>query len=333
MRNPLALALALVVAASALVAGCGGGTSADDAKADPVAAFADRDASGEALAYAWPSLVGRTGSDDGVRTATPQQVKDGIAFVRPYLDPAFQLQRAGGERYVRDDYVPPDFDAVEVSNVVTTQPRPDVKVVRYVLSTPDATVPDAGAVLTDEATPQLAVFRWDEQRGHWVVVSHANFVTPVAAICEQDPIPVAKVRPDTSAADTRLGESLVAQWRDITTGKVRNPGARSPEGQIQLADGRGWPSADGDDTIEWKPAKAYEVRNPAITRNGDVLVASYDAVASDITIEGRKYRTLATPRLLTYLRDSGGAWKQVGLANFTVPTGVPAGVDCVAAAR
>ena len=28
---------------------------------------------------------------------TPQQVKEGIAFVRPYLDPAFQLQRAGGE--------------------------------------------------------------------------------------------------------------------------------------------------------------------------------------------------------------------------------------------
>ena len=130
----------------------------------------------------------------------------------------------------------------------------------------------------------------------------------------------------------KTGEGLIAEWRDITTGKLK-ASVLSPEGQIQLADGRGWPSADGDDTIEWKPAKAYEVRNPAITRNGDVLVASYDAVASDITIEGRKYRTLATPRLLTYLRDSGGAWKQVGLANFTVPTGVPAGVDCVAAAR
>ena len=79
----MALVLTLVVAASALVAGCGGGTSADDAKADPVAAFADREASGEALANAWPSLVGRTGSDDGVRTATPQQVKEGIAYVRP----------------------------------------------------------------------------------------------------------------------------------------------------------------------------------------------------------------------------------------------------------
>ena len=333
MTTLRALLLMVLLAVIAVVAGCGGVTSAEDAKADPEAAFADRDASGEALANAWPSLVGKTGSDDGVRTATPQQVEEGKAFVRPYLDPAFQLQRAGGERYVIGNYVPPDFDAVDVSNVVTTQPRPDVKVVRYVLSTPGATTPDAGALLTDEARPQLAVFRWNEQLGHWVVVSHANFVTPVAAICEQEPIPVSAVQLDTAPADVKTGEALVSQWRDITTGKLRNSSVRSPEGQIQLADGRGWPSADGDESIDWKPAEAYEVRDPAITRNGDLLVASYDAVASDITIEGRKYRTLATPRLLTYLRDPDGTWKQIGLANFNVPTGVPAGVDCVAATK
>jgi hypothetical protein len=330
MNRPLALVAAAVFGAVVLLSGCGGGTTPEGAQNDPVAAFADREAGGEVLANAWPSLVGRTGSDDGVRTATPQQVKEGIAFVKPYLDPAFQLQRAGGERYVKDDYVPPDFDAVEVSNVVTTQPRPDVKVVRYVLSTPGATVPDAGALLTDEATPQLAVFRWDEQLGHWVVVSHANFVTPVAALCEQAPIPVAKVQPNTPAADVALGESLIEQWRDITTGTVKAPQARSPEGQIQLANGQGWPTTD-DKPIAWKPAKAYKYRNPAITRNGDVLVASYDAVASDITIEGKAYRTLATPRLLTYLRSPSGTWEQIGLANFTVPKGVPAGVDCVTA--
>jgi len=54
-------------------------------------------------------------------------------------------------------------------------------------------------------------------------------------------------------------------------------------------------------------------------------------VASDITIEGKAYRTLATPRLLTYLRSPSGTWEQIGLANFTVPKGVPAGVDCVTA--
>ena len=46
-------------------------------------------------------------------------------------------------------------------------------------------------------------------------------------------------------------------------------------------------------------------------------------------MEGASYRASAAPRLLTYLLDTDGTWRYVALANFTVPVGVPATVDCV----
>lgn len=101
-----------------------------------------------------------------------------------------------------------------------------------------------------------------------------------------------------------------------------------PELQIQLADGQGWPTKDGT-AIEWSPAQAYDYDNLVVTRNGDLLVLSYDAVVRNIIMEGEIYRSEASPRLLTYLKNPGGRWELISLANFTVPQEIPAGVDCV----
>ena len=294
------------------------------------AAFSDRNADGQALAQAWFALLSATGSGPQSLGADPEDVEAGVALVRPYLDSAFQLQRASGERYTADTYVPLDVDQFEVSDVVVTRPRQDVMVVRYGVSTPGATAVDTGMVMNGEVAPRLTVFRWDETLGHWVLVSHANFNTALAAVCDQEPIQVSGEDPPTSAEDVALGESLVAQWRDITTG-VSPARVRHPEGQIQLADGQGWPNPDGT-PIQWSPAQAYDYSGLAITRDGDLLVATYDAVASDLVMEGEEYRDQASPRMLTYLQNDQGAWELIGLANFTVPQAVPAGVDCVTAA-
>ena len=103
---------------------------------------------------------------------------------------------------------------------------------------------------------------------------------------------------------------------------------RHPANQIQLADGQGWPTADGA-PIEWAPAQAYDFANVGVARNGDLLVVSYDAVVSDLVMEGDEYRETASPRLLTYLLSPEGKWELIALANFTVPQEVPADVDCV----
>lgn len=326
-QRPLIAAIAL--AAAGFLSACGGGGAANENPADGEvpAAFADPDASGEELADAWFGLLSLTGREAGQVATTPEEVEAGMALVRPYLDPAFTLVRATGQRYTAGNYVPLDIDDYEVSDVIVTEPREDIRVVRYFVSEPGATAPDAGVVMSDEKAPRISVFRWDEEQGHWVMLSHANFNSPLAALCSQAPIEVTGETPATSPEDVALGTSLVEQWRDITTG-VSSEKVRHPANQIQLADGQGWPTVDGS-PIEWAPAQAYDFANVGVARNGDLLVVSYDAVVSDLVMEGDEYRETASPRLLTYLLSPEGKWELIALANFTVPQGVPADVDCV----
>ena len=318
-----------VVSAAMLLSACGGGGATSPSAPPEVApaAFADRQASGEELANAWFGLLSLTGREAGQVATTPEEVEEGMQLVRPYLDPAFTLVRATGQRYTAGNYVPLDIDAFEVSDVIVTEPREDVRVIRYFVSEPGATAPDTGLVMSGEKAPRMSVLRWDEEKGHWVMVSHANFNSPLAALCSQAPIAVSGETPTTSPEDLALGTSLVEQWRDITTG-VSQEKVRHPANQIQLADGQGWPTADGA-PIEWAPAQAYDFANVGVARNGDLLVVSYDAVVSDLVMEGDEYRETASPRLLTYMLSPDGKWELIALANFTVPQEVPADVDCV----
>jgi hypothetical protein len=335
MMNRRGLALVTLVGAL-LLSACGGQSDTVEtsvsgampaAFTDPEATFANPDASGEDLINGWFGLLDLAGSEAGEVATSTEEVEAGMAIVRPYLDPAFTLMRATGQRYTAGNYVPLDIDAFDLTDFVVTAPRDDIRVIRFFVEGPGATSPDAGAVMSDEKAPRIVVARWDEGLGHWVMVSYANFNRAIAAICEQEPIAVSGETPNTSPEDVALGTSLVEQWRDITTGaskeKVRHPG-----NQIQLADGQGWPAIDGK-PIEWAPAQAYDFANVGVALNGDLLVVSYDAVVSDLVMEGEQYRDTASPRMLTYLLSPEGKWELIALANFNVPEGVPADVECV----
>lgn len=320
----------VMLAGSIVLTACGGASTTDDAASEQEipAAFSERDATGEELANAWFGLLSLTGREAGEVAESADEVEASMALVRPYLDPAFTLVRATGQRYNAGTYVPLDIDAFEVSDVVVTEPRDDIRVLRYFVTEPGATAPDSGVVMSDARAPRISVLRWNEGLGHWVMVSHANFNNPVAAICDQSPIPVTGQAPETSQEDIALGISLVEQWRDITTGKS-SAKVRHPANQIQLADGQGWPTTDGK-PIEWAPAQAYDFANIGVARNDDLLVVSYDAVASDLVLEGDEYRATAAPRMITYLLSPEGNWELIALANFTVPEQIPADVECVA---
>lgn len=289
--------------------------------------FYVRSASGEELAQAFFSLLRATGTPASELNMTKDQVKQAQADVEPFLDPAFQLVRANGQRYLEDNYVPADVDEFEIKDVVTTSPRDDVVVVRYSVRAPGETVPDAAVLLSDTWQPRMTTFHWDKVAKQWRLLSHANFSTPVAAICNQETYPLTPGTSKTSATDSALGDSLVKQWRDITTGAIQMT-VRHPANQIQLADGQGWPTKDGT-AIKWSPAQAYNYDNLVVTRNGDLMVLSYDAVAQNIVMEGDAYRSEASPRLMTYLLSPTGKWELIALANFTVPQEIPDGVECV----
>lgn len=328
-HRPWSPVLAVIASSVLFLSACVGGGSSQDPSSDPAipASFSDRSASGEDLADAWFGLLSLTGREAGDAAETPEEVQASQELVRPYLDPAFTLVRATGQRYNAGTYVPLDVDDFTVSDVVVTEPREDIRVVRYVVEEPGATAPDSGVVMGGGEAPRVSVFRWDEALGHWVIVSHANFNSPIAAISDKAPISVSGEASATSPEDLALGTELIEQWRDITIGTLPQT-VRHPKDQIQLADGRGGPTADGN-PIEWSPASAYDVANLGITRNGDLLVASYDAIVSDIVMEGDEYSDVASPRLLTYLLSPEGKWELIALANFTVPQDIPADVDCV----
>jgi hypothetical protein len=180
--------------------------------------------------------------------------------------------------------VPVDITTFMISGVVTTEPAEGVKVVRYAVTTPGATAPDRSWLFSNDARPRLQVFRWDPERGHWMVVSSANFSTPTAAICNAVSAPWMAMPPRTSAEDVELGKSLVDQWRAVTTGTSRKK-VISQELNIQLADGQGWPNPTST-PIAWSPAQTYEAADILTTRNGDLLVISYAAVVSGLHMEG-----------------------------------------------
>jgi len=225
-----------------LLAACGGQSASDGtatseetaastampaAYTDPQGTFADPEASGEDLVYAWFGLLALTGRGAGEVATSAEEVEAGMATVRPYLDPAFTLLRATGQRYTAGNYVPLDIDDFELSDFVVTEPRDDIRVLRYFVSEPGATAPDAGVVMGAEKAPRISVFRWDDEKGHWVAVSYANFNSAIAAICDQDPIsgrcatpPIRSSSPTGRAGRRPMGAPSSGRRRRLMTSRT-----------------------------------------------------------------------------------------------------------------
>ena len=95
--------------------------------------FSDKSATGEELANAFFDLLSNTGSPTGTVGTTPEQDEASKALVKPYLDPAFLLQRASGERYTAETYLPADVDEFEIGDVTETRAADDVLVAHAVI--------------------------------------------------------------------------------------------------------------------------------------------------------------------------------------------------------
>ena len=176
--------------------------------------FKEETATGGGLANAFFYLLSATGSPYGTVGTTAEQDEASKALVKPYLDPAFQLQRASGERYTAATYLPADVDAFEIGDVRETRPADDVLVVRYSIRTTQ-TLPDAALVMGKDKAPRLTVFHWNASQKIWKILSHANFNTPVAAVCDKDPLVDNGLESPADPEDQALGVSLAEKWFDL----------------------------------------------------------------------------------------------------------------------
>jgi ketosteroid isomerase-like protein len=319
--------LILVAVSSLMLTACGSGSTSDTADSSVPVAFEDRSASGESLANAWFELLALTGSSTGTVEVTAEDAAAGAELVKPFLDPAFQLQRATGQRYTRDSYIPSDIDEFEISDVFVTEPRDDIKVLRYAIQTEGATVPDASMVMSDDLAPRLTVVRWDEEAGRWLIVSHANFNTPIQAVCNQESIELDPVEVATSNEDRELGEKLARNWFDLLIAGDGSP-LLHPEVQGQSAAGSGYTTSAEYVKGQMKSA---EFSDFVVTRDGDLIIVTLGVDTEGTVFAGStELGSQKNARLLTFLQDDQGEWKLIATATFNPPAEVPAGVECAA---
>jgi hypothetical protein len=289
--------------------------------------FKEESATGGGLAHAFFYLLSATGSPYGTVGTTAEQDEASKALVKPYLDPAFQLQRASGERYTAATYLPADVDAFEIGDVRETRPADDVLVVRYSIRTTQ-TLPDAALVMGKDKAPRLTVFHWNSVDASWKILSHANFNTPVAAVCDKEPLIDNGLESSVSPDDYRLGVSLIEKWITLLDeGNSRN--MLNPQAQGQNAGGMGYTTMS-----EYKDPIISKIHfdDVVVSRNGRLIVVSYYAKVDQALFQGSQLLSAeVTPRLLTFLQGDDESWSLIANATFNPPKELPQGTVCVPA--
>ena len=288
--------------------------------------FSNQGATGEDLANAFFDLLSSTGSPSGTVGTTAEQDEASRALVKPYLDSAFLLQRASGERNTVDNYVPADVDEFEIGDVTETRPADDVRVVRYFIRATE-TLPTSALVMSKDKAPRLTVFHWNSSDSRWKILSHANFNTPIAAICDKDPIADNGVESAANPADQALGEALIGKFYELIMKGDALP-ILHPEIQFQSASGIGYarlvnrPAASKYDELHFD--------NAVVTRNGRLIaVSTYTTAKKRDLMHGNQLRGGSAPNLSTFILSDDGSWRLIAVASFAPLKDLPAGTECV----
>jgi hypothetical protein len=278
-------------------------------------AFADKNVSGNDLAAAFLELLTAAG-----KAAAPND------FVKPYLDPAFILQRASGKRYTADNYIPPLIDGYDISDVRETRPAPDVMVLRYAVRAAE-TAPDTALVMSTDKAPRLTVFHWSEKASRWQVVSHANFNVPVAAVCDTSPVSQNALASPATPEDYKLGIDTVNEFIKLLEASNTKL-ILHPMVQVQTASGFGITTL----AERKKPSTASDMtyKDPVISRDGKLLVFSaYFLTKQHDFMKDNQLRVGIVPHLLTFMQVEDGSWKMIANALFSPPAEVPKGTSCI----
>lgn len=286
--------------------------------------FANKNASGEELIKAFFDLLSMTGSPTGTVGTTVEQDAASKALVRPYLDAGFQLQRASGERYTDESYIPADVDDFELGDVRETRPSEEVVVVRYSIRATE-TEPDKALVLSNEKAPRLTVFHWNSTESMWQILSHANFNTPVASICDKKPLVNNGLQSEVSVEDHKLGVSLTEKWFGLLEKGDGGPMLNKMV-QGQAADGQGYTTHS--ERVGGVLSRT-QISDIVVTRNQNFVVTSLYLKAEHSIWGSQTLGTDTKPRLLTFMQERDESWSLIATATFNPPRELPPGIPCV----
>lgn len=283
--------------------------------------------SGEDLIQAYFQMESLTGQELGTIATTQQQTAAIKALVEPYLDSSVIVQRANGRRYNKKTFIPAYIDRFTISDVNITKPSQDLIVVRYNIQAQQI-LPDSATVMNVEESPRLTVFRWDPIMWKWQIVSHANFNTPLAAICNYKPVKQTPLDTDTSAEDTQLGIRLFERYLKYLRAKNLKP-VVDPEVQFQSASGRGGTLfKESPSVIGTFQGTTY--KDVVVTRNGGILNLSLSVKHKLGIYQGAvEIKNDYNPILWTFRKDAKNDWKLISAATFAPAKNLPSGSKCI----
>ena len=218
------------------------------------------------------------------------------------------------------------MDEFEIGDVTETRPADDVRVVRYFIRATE-TLPTSALVMSKDKAPRLTVFHWNSSDSRWKILSHANFNTPIAAICDKDPIADNGVESAANPADQALGEGLIGKFYELIMKGDALPILHS-EIQFQSASGIGYarlvnrPAASKYDALHFD--------NAVVTRNGRLIaVSTYTTAKKRDLMHGNQLRGGSAPNLSTFIQSDDGSWSLIAVASFAPLKDLPAGTECV----
>lgn len=289
--------------------------------------FSNPRSSGEELINAYSQMEMLTGDKHGSLAITPEQTAAIEALVEPYLDDSAMVQRANGNRYNKNNFVPAYTDRFTISDIQITQPSNELVVARYNKQSRQA-LPDSGTLMSLSKTPRLTVFRWDQSAWKWLVVSHASFNTPLASICNIKPIKQSPLQSKIGSEDYKLGVDLFEQYLKHLRAKNLQP-VVDPVVQFQSASGRGSTSFKKNrSTIGTFEGTTY--KDVVVTRNQNILVLSLSVKHKRGFYEGEvEIKNDYNPILWTFRQDSNNEWKLIAAATFAPAKNLPIGSKCV----
>lgn len=272
-----------------------------------------RDAKGHELVNGWFALLSTTGNTHGIASSTADELAQSQRIVLPYLDESFQLQRADGTRYDKYNYAPIDIDDFFIKDVISSSPADGVIVTRYWSKTPGSTTQDSLKLLNQDWAPRLTTFRWNPSANKWQIVSHANFNTPIAALCDRAEHKMAPLESKASDHSQKLGISLADQWflslQNRTAEAMIHPAAQS-----QSASGAGY---KGRENFIPATIGSFKLSDYHATRNGNLITVTLLMTQKGAFYRNKLLADKPSPRLLTFLLTSAGKWEMIASALFS----------------
>ncbi len=222
-------------------------------------------------------------------------------------------------------YLPSDIDDFNIQDVVLTRPAHGVLVASYRVALPNRTDTVTGTVMKGEFMPRLTVLQWNDELRQWQVFSHADFDSPMAAVCNKVQ-ERSYARTTFDLQDIILGKSIIDKFVKAMI-EEKLPDHVLKGYQYVYASGE---RKTEDGPVRTRITKNVDRINLEAVKSGRLIAIRYDTKGV-LTLDNGTVEPGVKPRLFTFYLGDDDKWRFIAAAVFSVTQKVADHTDCIAA--